>query len=168
MAASVFAVACAAFLVGQPVWVVADPDDLARRIKPGTKVFVTDWIGAERNGTVVDISARGITVDQRNGSRITVPMKSVWRVERVDRLWNGLLIGAAVVPTLYAIGSIGDAVSWTASHTAFTGLYALFGLWCDWLREGRANVFRAEEPPAVSFAPLIGPRAIGAGVRVSF
>jgi hypothetical protein len=99
-----------------------------------------------------------------------MPVESVARVQRTDRLWNGFVIGAAIVPTLFGISSAldPDSVSWTESHTVYTGLYGAFGIFFDWLREGRADLYRAEQPAAVSFAPVIGPRAIGAGVRVSF
>jgi hypothetical protein len=169
MAGSVFAVACVIFLAASPA-PDADADELARRIKPGRQVFVLDWTGAERAGTVVDVSARGITVDQKDGSRLTIPVESIARVQRVDRLWNGFLIGAAIAPTLFAFAKVVDSssVNWTSSHTAYTVLYAVIGIWCDWLREGRSDLYKAERGPAFSLGPLIGPRAIGTGVRITF
>ncbi len=167
MGGSALVVACVSFLAAQPD-IGADPDELARRIKSGSRVFVIDWTGAERAGTVVGISGSGMTIDQKDGSRFTVPIESIARVQRTDRLWNGFLIGAAIVPTLYAIGSIGDAVQWTSHHTAFTALYATLGIWCDWLRDGRADLYRVGRRPAVSIAPMVGPRAVGAGLRISF
>lgn len=167
MGSTALVVACVVLLAAQSD-TGADPDELARRIKSGSQVFVIDWTGAERAGTVAGISRAGMTIDQKNGSRFTVPIESIARVQRTDRLWNGFLIGAAIVPTLFAIGSISDSVEWNSSHTVFTALYATLGIWCDWLRDGRADVYRADRRPAVSIAPLVGPPAVGAGLRVSF
>ncbi len=167
MGGSALIVACVILLAAQPD-IGADPDELARRIKSGSQVFVIDWTGAERAGTVVGISGSGMTIDQKDGSRFTVPIGSIARVQRTDPLWNGFLIGAAIVPTGYAIGSLGDAVQWNKSHTAFTALYAMLGIWCDWLRDGRTDLYRVDRRSAVSIAPLVGPRAVGAGLRISF
>jgi hypothetical protein len=167
MGGSVFAVAALLLMTVQSD-VRADSEELERRVKPGANVFVIDTTGAERAGTAAEVAGRGITLLQTSGARFTVPLESIERVERTDSLWNGFLIGAALVPTLYAIGVAGDAVSWTTSHTVFTAFYAVVGVWCDWLREGRTALYRVERRPGVSFAPVIGPRALGAGVRVSF
>jgi hypothetical protein len=169
MGSSMFAVATIILLAAQPA-VGADAVELARRIKPGRIVFVTDTTGAERTGKGVDTSTAGITLEQIDSSRVTIPVESIARVQRTDSLWNGFLIGAAIVPTLYAITSAADAdsVSWTELHTVFTGLYAVLGIWCDWLRDGRTDLYRADRRSAVSLGPMIGPRAVGAGVRISF
>jgi hypothetical protein len=167
MGGSVLAVASLVLLAAQTD-VGADPEALARRVKPGASVFVIDTTGAERAGTVADVSARGVTLVQKSGARFTVPLESIERVERTDKLWNGLLIGAAIVPTLYGIGKIGGDVRWTPASTILTGFYAAVGAWCDWLRDGRADLYRVERRPTISFAPVVGPRTLGAGVRVSF
>jgi hypothetical protein len=148
----------------------ADSAELARRVKPGRIVFVTDTTGAERTGRVAAVSSAGITLEQINGSRFTVPVESIARVQRTDSLWNGFVIGAAIVPTLYGIGSAVDSssVNWTESSTVFTGFYALIGLWCDWLRDGRSDLYRAEPRAAVSLSPVIGPRTVGARFRITF
>jgi hypothetical protein len=167
MGASALIVA-ALFLSTVQSEVRVDAGELARRVKPVASVFVIDTTGAERAGTVADVSARGVTLVQNSGARFTVPLESIERVERTDSLLNGFIIGAAFVPTLYAIGKVGDSVTWTEAHTYFTAFYAVIGVWCDWLRDGRTNLYRVERSPGVSFAPVIGPRAIGAGVRVTF
>lgn len=169
MGGSALVVACVVLLAAQSA-IGADPDELARRIKFGSQVFVIDWTGAERTGTVVGISRAGMTIDQKNGPRLTVPIESIARVQRTDSVWNGFLIGAAFVPTLYGIGKIVDAanVSWTPAHTVLTWFYAVVGAWCDWLREGRADLYRADRRPAVSIAPLAGARAVGVNVQVRF
>lgn len=167
MGPSVLAVASLVLLAAQAD-VGADSEALARRVKPGASVFVIDTTGAERAGTVADVSARGITLVQKSGARFTVPLQSIERVERTDRLWNGFLIGAAIVPTLYGIAKVGADAKWTPASTILTGLYAAVGVWCDWLRDGRDDLYRVERRPVVSLAPVIGLRTLGAGVRVSF
>jgi hypothetical protein len=169
MGSSMFAVATIILLAAQPA-VGADAVELARRIKPGRIVFVTDTTGAERTGKVVEISTAGITLEQIDSSRFTIPVESIARVQRTDGLWNGFLIGAAIVPTLYGIASVADgaSVSWAELHTVYTALYAVLGIWCDWLRDGRTDLYRAERRSAVSLGPMIGPRGVGAGVRISF
>jgi hypothetical protein len=112
MGGSVFAVAALLLMTVQSD-VRADSEELERRVKPGANVFVIDTTGAERAGTAAEVAGRGITLLQTSGARFTVPLESIERVERTDSLWNGFLIGAALVPTLYAIGAAGDAVSWT-------------------------------------------------------
>ena len=169
MGGSALIVACVVLLAAQSD-AGADPDELARRIKSGSQVFVINWSGAERVGKVVAISRAGVTIDQTNGVRFTVPLESIARVQRTDSVWNGFLIGAALVPTLYGIGKVVDdaSVSWTPVHTVLTWFYAVVGTWCDWLRKGREDLYRAEPRPALSFVPVIGPRAVGARLQVRF
>lgn len=82
MGSTALVVASVFLLAGQPD---LRADELARRIKSGTRVFVTDWTGAERAGTVAGISGAGMTINQKDGSRFTVPIESIARVQRTDR-----------------------------------------------------------------------------------
>ena len=83
MGGSALVVACVVLLAAQPA-IGADPDELARRIKSGSQVFVIDWTGAERAGTVVGISGSGD--DDRSERRLTLyGADRVHRARSADR-----------------------------------------------------------------------------------
>jgi len=163
MGAAALAVACVIVLAGQAE-LAAKPEELTRRIKPGTRVFVIDWTGAERAGTIAAVSAQGVELESAATGRILVPEASIARIERTDRLWNGFLIGSGVWAFL---GAGWFKVDVALGVISFAG-YSSFGAFIDWLKDGREVLYRAERRPTVSLAPLVGPRATGAAVRITF
>jgi hypothetical protein len=140
--------------------------DFPKEVKPGAKVFVIDWTGAECAGTIVDVVPGGVTITQREGERVAIPAQSIARVERTDSLWNGLFIGAGVGAVLSGVWDVRNS-GWELRALQW-GFYTGIGVFLDWLREGRTVVYRAERQPMVTVAPLVAPCAAGLALRVSF
>lgn len=69
-------------------------DDLQRVVKPGQTVIVTDARGHETKGRLGELSPSSLVVLTPEARPF--PERAVARIRRTDRLWNGILIGAAI------------------------------------------------------------------------
>ena len=89
-------------------------EELRPLVKPGQTVYVTDASGHTRKGRLGQLSPSSLQLlmedpDGRNISRPKAFSESdvvQVRVRKFDSLWNGTLIGLAVVGTPWAIGCL--------------------------------------------------------------
>jgi hypothetical protein len=77
-------------------------DDMARKVRPGQTVVVTDTSGARIHGRLLDVSPSEMVVDA-DGTR-RVEASAIAKVQRTDSVWNGLLIGAAAGGVVAMLG----------------------------------------------------------------
>jgi hypothetical protein len=117
---------------------------LARTIRPGDAIFLTDRTGSEINGRLLRISPDALTLAISGQERV-VPATIIGRVERRDPLWNGpLIVGAYLAQFGAMVG--GFNCSGTCANDVllgtgfFAGIGAGLGLLGDWLIHGRGHV----------------------------
>jgi small nuclear ribonucleoprotein (snRNP)-like protein len=151
--------------------------DMAKHVPAGTTVYVTTTDGKEVKGALATVSASSMKVSLRDTSMRDFSDADVTRVRAKDRLWNGLLIGAAVGGFLTF--AINDAsciepyaspdcvkVSRGAGVAIGTALGAAVGTGFDALHHRR--VFRGTSSTrgaSLFFAPVVTPNVVA--VRVS-
>lgn len=145
---------------GQPT-----PAPFAPRVKPGSRVFVIDWTGAEREGQVLSTGSVGLELDE-DGSRTMIAKASIARIEKTDRLLNGAIIGAAVSVPL-GVASCGEAASKSACYVYGIAACAGLGALIDWARHGRTVVYRGEKPQARRLDWSVAPARGGFAARVT-
>ena len=154
--------------------------ELQSVLKAGDEVRVTDTGGATTQGTVIDLSGRGLnlTVDGRSRTFAEATIRQLGKRRR-DSPWNGVLIGAAIGT---AAGAITKARNCGATDCGEGGLVdpgfyfigAAAGAGVGALVDGAIKkfdvVFTAPPPGAasVSFAPLLSRQMIGVRVSVAF
>ena len=149
MGGSALVVACVVLLAAQSA-IGANPDELARRIKSGSQVFVIDWTGAERGGKVISVRADRLEL-QRPGGSIMIPLNSIAQIDRPDRWWDGLLIGAAIGGALVTLTKAGcqdaqlhrDPKCLVSGRLRVVASSSLIALAIDHARHGRSVVYRA-------------------------
>src|SRR5262245_57026013 len=77
-------------------------DELRRILAVDETVVVTENIGRQIRGKVVDVSADALTI--RTGDRQVFMESTVAEVRRIDSLRNGLLMGAGIGGAVLALG----------------------------------------------------------------
>jgi hypothetical protein len=149
----------------QPAPVEQTPGVFGPGVKAGSRVFVIDWAGAEREGEVRSAGSEGLELDER-GSRSTIARSAVARIEKTDGLLNGALIGAAISIPL-GIASCGEASSKGACYTYGIAFSAGIGALIDWARPGRTVLYRGEKPHARRIDWSVSPTRGGVLARVT-
>ena len=153
--------------------VVACPAAAAAQVAPGwtskikqrKALFVMTTDGEQIEGKAGPIAREGLVVTTSTGPRF-VPYDAVFRAERKDSAWSGLVYGAALG---FGVG----VVSWKTTDCSgeffaglcegyasmapvlFTPIGALLGWGIDAAVSGRRTVFEASPPVRLSLA--VGP-----------
>jgi hypothetical protein len=74
-------------------------DQLGPIVKPGQRLAIVDRSGAKTIGELIDVTDSAITISERDKwgtqHRRRFEQSTVQTIRKSDRLWNGLLIGAA-------------------------------------------------------------------------
>lgn len=147
---------------------------LADRIVVGTVVTVTDEAGKATTGRVQGVSADVLSLSRRSGVE-AIPVSTLVRIEKPDRLVNGALIGMTlgmffgiVGGTLDAQGSgdrdafiivstLGNTVIWTALGTAVDAIF-----------NNKRTLYERGRGATASVGPLIGPGTKGASLSLTW
>jgi hypothetical protein len=144
----------------------------------GYEVIVTDQSGVSMRGRISSISGDAVVLN----TGPTLPLvralapterrfdaESVTRIEMVDSVWNGFLIGTAgmlaglfVVPHMCSSFACGSAVS-----ALWMGLVPLVGVGVDQVIN-QPIYERPSQPPRVTIAPLSGAGQTGVVAQVRF
>lgn len=157
--------------------------DVPTMLRPHQRVVVTDRGGGKVRGTLVDVSSSAITLrvsDSLGAERLrTVQGGTVGSIRLADRLWNGLLIGAAVgfaATEVWRHNVCGPrdndsectAIATSVGWVSFVPAGALAGALID-KAIGNRLVYRATPTaPAVRLSPVIAPTAVGLTAAVRF
>lgn len=142
-------------------------DDLPRVLRAGQTVVVTDTTGHRVKGKVDRLSPASITVGGR-----TLADSSVRELRLPDRLWNGMLTGAAIGTGLAAWDYLIDP-SEPGNGAIFTvaiGLGAAIGAGVDAVtaRSGRLVYASRRKTAPVQVVPVITRQRQGVRVRIRF
>jgi hypothetical protein len=148
-------------------------NDLRYQVKEGQKVAVTDEQGREVRGRVLNLSTDSLTL-ARGGRREQVEYHHIVKIDRVDDLRNGALIGLGVGLGLFALDaavSSGDGITlMPAGYVVFGALYgglgAGAGAGIDALIGGDRNVY--QRGTRVSLAPSCGREGARASIGISW
>lgn len=70
--------------------------DMEKRVPAGTTVYLTTRDGTEVKGKLVTVSGSSMNVSLRDAATRDFSEADVARISAKDKLWNGLLIGAAL------------------------------------------------------------------------
>lgn len=160
-------------------------DQLATRLKPGDRVWVTDAKGREVEGTIQALGPNALTLDAEQPRNFAAGDVSLVRTAKRDSLKNGTLIGLGVGGSLAAAWCIGAAATDDPAISAgvecaeglivFGGLGTLIGLAVDAASPGKGAVlYRAPGAAGspgyarLSVAPMITPRAKGIALALRF
>jgi hypothetical protein len=135
-------------------------DELPRRVKPGQKVYVTDPLARETEGTLVRLSTTSLTLLVRGAER-EFPRAEVESVSRRgDSVRNGMIIGMLVAGGLGLASVLTDDCSADFAAATCAGVVGLnaamgagVGALIDYGVKGKTLVYRSKRA-AVSAAPL--------------
>lgn len=124
--------------------------NVPRALRPGLKIFVVDWTGAERAGKVQSVLSDRLEL-QRPGGSIVIPLHSIAQIDRPDRWWDGLLVGAAIGGALVMFTKAGcqdaqlhrDPKCLASGRLRVVASSSLIGLAIDHAKRGRSVVYRA-------------------------
>lgn len=144
-------------------------------VKEGQNVAVTDEQGRLVRGQIVEVTAESLTLARR-GTREQVRHADIIRIDRVDDLRNGALIGLGVGVALFVLeaqAARNDGLTFnTAGYIVFGALYgglgAGAGAGIDALIGGTRTVYQRGGNTRISLAPSVGRDRVQASVRVSW
>jgi hypothetical protein len=144
----------------------------ASKVKPRKALFIITTDGEQINGKAGPTSRAGLVVLTPAGPRF-VRYDGIFRAERKDSAWSGLVYGAAIG---FGVG----VISWKTTDCKdeflnglcesyasmapmlFTPIGALLGWGMDAAVSGRRTVFEASPPARVSLA--VGPSRAGVAI----
>ena len=143
----------------------------AGSLQPGEGVYVTDAAGRRLKGTLSDMSSAGLVVTHE-GQTWTVAVADVRRIDRQDRLSNGIGYGMAMVAG--SISAVCFAGGSRPGECTYVLLYAFpvvalggaVGAVVDALRH--RTVYRATVSTQASVSPIMSHRSLGAQVSVAW
>src|SRR5262245_8768020 len=105
------------------------PEELRRRVKPGTTLVVVNARGDKTVGKVVDIAGDSVTMRSADGVTTTLAAGTgTWHLTS-DSLINGILIGAALGSAIAVVNYKNGAPA--AGALAGVGIWALIGALTD-------------------------------------
>lgn len=150
-------------------------EDLSSRLTNGSNVAVTDAQGREFKGRIVDITPEALTVATRR-EQTQVRYSEVVKIDRVDGLRNGALIGAAIGAGLFiadAVYSHENGISLNApGYVVFAALYSGLGAGAgagiDALIGGNRNIYQRGRAARISVVPMVRPNKTGAVIALSW
>jgi hypothetical protein len=127
--------------------------DLQQCIRPGHTLYVIDAAGTETRGELTAITPSGLTLLDVSGRSRAFDEPQIRQVQRYgDSLWNGTLIGGAIVAPYLGVGGLmtagdptctGDCRITVASSVIAVGVAGAIGAGIDALRRSRRQVFLA-------------------------
>lgn len=170
----VVAIASTAFLLMAATVSAQVPSELSEtRLRPGRKVAITDEQGEKVTGPFRSLDADRISIGP-DGKVRDVRLAQVLRIEEVDDLKNGMLIGLGIGAGLFiveAIAAQSDGITLNAAGYAvvgsiYAGLGAGIGAGIDALVGGNRTIYRRGSPSQVTVTPSF--RRGAPGVRVAF
>ena len=144
----------------------------ASKVKPRKALFVITTAGEQIDGKAGPVSQEGLVVLTSTGPRF-VRYEGIFRAERKDSAWSGLVYGAA-------LGFGAGVVSWKTTECRdeflnglcesyasmapmlFTPIGALLGWGIDAAVSGRRTVFEASPPSRVSL--VVGSSRAGVAI----
>lgn len=151
--------------------------DWARKVRSGAPIYVTTSAGESVDGTAGPIDATSMMVSTPYGPR-TLPLADIGRVQRSDRVGNGVRNGAVAGLLTGVVFAAGTDCSQEffedlCETAALAGLVALpaigaaLGWAIDGSIKGRDTLFDAKPPQRGTRVALgVGPRGIQA--RIAF
>lgn len=149
------------------------PAAAALDLQVGQKLSVTDDQGREFRGRLQAVGTESVTL-AKGGNTLDVPYADIVKIDRLDDLKNGALIGAAVGLAWFAVDAAlasSDGITLNAAGYAvvgamYAGLGASIGAGVDALVGGTRTVYRRGGSARFTVAPVI--RRDGTAVRVQF
>ena len=146
-------------------------EELPKKVKPGQKVYVTDPLARETEGTLVRLSDTSLTLLVRGAEREFARGDVEQVARRGDSLRNGMIIGSAVAGGLGLLSVLTDDCTEDFSAAACAGVVGLnaafgagVGALIDFGVKGKTVVYRTQGA-VVSAAPLL--LRTGGGVRLA-
>jgi hypothetical protein len=145
------------------------------RLRPGRKVAITDEQGEKITGPFRSLDADRISIGQ-DGKVRDVRLGQVLRIEAVDDLKNGLLIGLGIGAGLFVVEAIAagsdgitlNAAGYAVVGSIYAGLGAGIGAGIDALVGGNKTIYRRGSTPRVTVGPTLRPRRAGVDVAFSW
>ena len=129
--------------------------DLQQRIRPGHTLYVIDAAGTETRGKLTAITPSGLTLLDVSGRSRAFDEPQIRQVQRYgDSLWNGTLIGVAIVAPYLVVGGLmtagdptctGDCRITVANSVIPAGVAGAIGVGIDALLRSRHQVFLAPD-----------------------
>lgn len=151
------------------------PEDLSGRLKHGSKVAVTDGQGREFKGRIIEVSPESVTLATRR-ERAEVRYSEIVKIDKVDDLKNGAIIGALVGAGLFAADALYsreegitlNAAGYAVFGALYSGLGAGAGAILDALIGGDRSLYTRGGAPRVSVGPTLGRDRAGALMIISW
>ena len=148
-------------------------NDLRDKVKAGQEVAVTDEQGLKLRGRIVNVAADSLTLE-RGDRREQLQYSHIVRIDRVDDLRNGALIGLAVGLGLFAWdaavsaedGLTLNAAGYVVFGALYGGLGAGAGAGIDALIGGDRNIYERGSSPRIILAPSIGRDRVRASIGI--
>jgi hypothetical protein len=124
------------------------PDQYYGEVKRFPSVYVTDALGRETKGRLVNWTGSQIVLQTEGGERVFKPGEAVRLDLRGDSLKNGALIGLTVGVVMGALAGAGcDCGGGDVAIMLFSGgIYTLMGVGIDALVPGRTPMWNAGQP----------------------
>lgn len=157
-------------------------DQLNTRLKVGDTIIVTDPQGREHKGMVLQISPTALTLDSREGQKLTMSSDVQLVQDRPhDSLKNGALIGLACGVALGGVAAancaeegceFSPAATFAIAGGFYGGIGAAIGTGIDALIPGKKRVvYRASEGKSAAqlmLTPVVTSRTKGIALSVLF
>jgi len=150
-------------------------NDLRGQVKEGQKVAVTDEQGRELRGRIVNVTTDSLTL-ARGDRREAVQYDQIVKIDRVDDLRNGALIGLGVGLALFALDAVVSSENGITLNPAgyvvigalYGGLGAGAGAGLDALIGGNRSIYQRGRSTRISLAPSIGRDRVRASIGISW
>jgi hypothetical protein len=144
-------------------------------LKPGAKVAITDEHGDKISGRFAGLDTERITIGV-DGELRHMPVGQILRVEEVDDLRNGMLIGLGIGVAIFAVEAIvarSDGFELTAAGylvigSIYGGLGAGAGAGIDALVGGDRTIYRRGGSARLSVVPTVRRGRTGVAVALSW
>ena len=145
------------------------------RLKPGAKVAVTDEHGDKVTGRFSRLDTERITIDVDKELR-HVPVGQILRIEEVDDLTNGMLIGLGIGATFFIVEAVAaHADGWELTPLGYAVIGSIYGgaglgvgAGIDALVGGTRTVYRRGAASGVALVPTLRPGAAELDLRFSW
>lgn len=140
-------------------------------VTPGLPVAVIDDSGRRVEGHIVDVTDGSVRVSVRKAIE-AIPLDRVVRIDKTDSLKNGAVSGlVAGVGFGLLISLSGNDIDgrWIASAVISNGLmWSAFGTGIDAMVNSRRTLYQKSGGVQTRVSPILGPRARGATMTLSW